>query len=134
VKKQIDEMMRAGISPEQFTIQHVRKPGQWVPIGGVTRGQGPLKSAESQALLDNVILRDVEMIVILNKFMIVNRPINKRRQADQRQSNQNQCASVFLRTFQFQSGKEIPIGAPDFCGNIWEQKLARCIPLLSFTG
>ena len=44
VKQDVDDVMCAGVETEQFAIQHVRQPGQRMPIAGVAAAERPPQS------------------------------------------------------------------------------------------
>jgi hypothetical protein len=52
VQEQTGQVMAGGFQPVKLAIQHVRHPGQRMPIGGVGGGQGPLDALPVQAVLN----------------------------------------------------------------------------------
>ena len=64
VKQDVDAMMRAGVQAEQLAVQHVRKPGQRMPVAGVPGREGPFDAGPGQAVLDHLIFGDVIVVVI----------------------------------------------------------------------
>ena len=53
VQEHVGQMMAAGLQVIKLAVQHVREPGQRVPVGGVERGDRPGDSLAGQALLDD---------------------------------------------------------------------------------
>jgi hypothetical protein len=49
VKGDIDEVVRTGALPEKRAIQHMRQPGQRMPVGGAARGEGPFDVLPGEA-------------------------------------------------------------------------------------
>src|ERR1051325_3134867 len=69
--------MTAGEPPEQGEVEHVREPGDGVPVAGVAAGEGPIDVIESQARLDARILRDIKAIVVIHEIVPDDRPVEQ---------------------------------------------------------
>ena len=55
---------------EQLAIEHVRHPGERMPVGNRHRCEGPSNVAPGQTLMNARILPDVSAVIIVNKFML----------------------------------------------------------------
>ena len=69
MEKNINLMVCSGIKPEELTIQHVRKPGKWMPVTCNTGSKGPLHSRPGQAVLDDGIFINVSLIVVIDEIV-----------------------------------------------------------------
>ena len=56
-------MMPPGTDTEDLAIEHMRKPGERMPIAGGSGGEGPDDVAPTQALLDERVIRDIDAVV-----------------------------------------------------------------------
>src|SRR5208337_494471 len=61
--------MPPGMHPEELEIQHVREPGQRVPVSGMQGGESPGEPLISKAILDRGIFSDVYAIIEIDKLM-----------------------------------------------------------------
>ena len=68
VKKHIDEMMEAGLESKKLNIKHMRKPCYRMPVTSVYRGKGPAYTFFGQTGLDILILINITVGIIINKF------------------------------------------------------------------
>jgi hypothetical protein len=73
MEEDIDKMMKAGLVAEEPAIEHMRKPGKGMPVGGVVGREGPFDALPGRALLDNRIY--ILVIIITYKFEIAHRQI-----------------------------------------------------------
>jgi len=69
MERQVGEVRRAGIQPEQLDIEHVGHPGQGMPIAGVVGGEGPECARPGQAGLHLWVLGDVILVVEIEELM-----------------------------------------------------------------
>ena len=63
-------MMGPGIEPEQLAIQHVRQPGQRVPVPHVERGDATAHTRPCQAAGNVWILADVGTVVEADEIVV----------------------------------------------------------------
>ena len=56
-------MVARGVHTEQRAIQHVREPGERVPIAGITAGESPGDAGPGDARVDVVVFENVLRIV-----------------------------------------------------------------------
>ena len=57
-------MVLAGVEAEELHVQHVREPGQGMPVGGVGGGEGPRDGLPAQPLLDVRVFGDIDLVVV----------------------------------------------------------------------
>jgi hypothetical protein len=62
---------------EQLNVQHVRKPGQGMPVSSLIETKCPSQSIQGQTRLNSVVPRYVKVIIVINKLMILYRPIGE---------------------------------------------------------
>ena len=77
MNERIDEQMPAGIETKELAIQHVRKPGQRVPVGGVKRGESPGNPGQREPARDDGIVPDVEVVIEVDELMTDHLPVNR---------------------------------------------------------
>ena len=70
-------MMRARVQTEQLAIDHMGQPGDRMIIASVTVDQRPFHPIDGESLLNCAILRHVFRIVVLNKIVVPDRPIDR---------------------------------------------------------
>ena len=68
VQQNTGEMMLGGGGAKKLAIQHVRKPGEGMPIAGV-KTKGPDQSMPRQTRLDTGVFRDVLLVIKTNEIM-----------------------------------------------------------------
>ena len=88
VKQHVDGMMGAGIEAEEFTIRHVRKPRERMPVAPMTGGEGPLDSSPRQTILDGAIFRHVGAVVIVHKAVVRHRQVSQQRDEREQQTHE----------------------------------------------
>ena len=69
-------VMSACFIAKQLPIQHVRHHGEGMPIPGTKISKGSGYILEGNIIFLAVYIRDIELIVVINKFLILHRPIN----------------------------------------------------------
>ena len=67
VQQYIGEVMQAGVEPEKLHIQHMREPGQRMPVGGVLTGKGGYNTGAAQPTGNNGVIVNVLVIVVDRK-------------------------------------------------------------------
>ena len=60
-------MLRAGVRAEQLAVEHVRKPGERMPVAGMNGGEGPAEAGQRQAAFDERVFGDVVRVVVTHK-------------------------------------------------------------------
>lgn len=83
VNQQTGEMMGAGMKTEKLAVQHVRQPGQGVPVADLVETKRPEEVLDGQAFLNVWIRGDVEIVVEIYEFMALHLPIGKERQKEE---------------------------------------------------
>lgn len=74
MKEDIGHMMTSGIQPVDFTIYHMRNPGDGVPVAGVGGSEGPGDTLPSQPVLNVQVLRDVILVIKIDEIVMSDRP------------------------------------------------------------
>jgi len=69
VKNEISEVMARWVRSEELAVQHVTKPGQRVPVTGVTGSEGPFDGFRRDTGLDIWVFGDVGVVVVTEKIM-----------------------------------------------------------------
>ena len=87
MKDKISDVMAGRVGAEKLPVQHMRNPGQRMPVAGITRCKGPCDAFECYAGLDVWIFINVNRVVKINKIIGIDLAINCR--GDHRQSQTN---------------------------------------------
>ena len=68
-------MVPERVEPKKFTVQHVRQPGQGMPITCATMGggKGPYDRLAADATVDMLILSDVDIVIIVDEAIVTDR-------------------------------------------------------------
>ena len=69
VQEHVGQMMAAGLQAIKLAVQHVREPGQRMPVAGVVRGERPGDSLAGQAPADVPVLVDVIVVVEVDEVV-----------------------------------------------------------------
>ena len=105
VEEDIGEMMPAGMQPIKLAVQHVRNPGQRMPVGGVDMGKCPDDPLERQTPGNFRVFIYVKVVVVVDKLvtqcLAENHP-NNRRQKNADPGDQPAVIQPGRRTFGFQ--------------------------------
>ena len=84
MKKHAGEMMTEGIRSIELIIEGVGKPGKRVPVArSVGGGQGPEEGVPGEAVLNMLILRDVNPIVEVDERVVPDGTIDSARGKNQ---------------------------------------------------
>ena len=81
-------MMSRRIEAEPGAIEHVRNPGQRMPIRGVSSFEGPQNSGPAQAAVNVKVAKNVCRIVEGDEAVAAQRSITKPRALDQNEAEQ----------------------------------------------
>ena len=63
------QMVPAGPHFVDLAIDHVRNPGQRMPVAGIAPAEGPLDPGQREPLINVEISTDVDFVVIIDEFM-----------------------------------------------------------------
>src|SRR5205814_5901876 len=66
------EVVARGVEAEELAIEHVRQPGQRVPVGRLQGGEGPGHRLRVQTRLDVGVAEDVLVVVVVHEAVAVN--------------------------------------------------------------
>ena len=75
MQKNADHMVGPRVICKQLPIEHVTKPGHWVPVAGVAGGKGPGDALEGK-MFDMLVLHDILIIIIFYKLTEIQLPEN----------------------------------------------------------
>ena len=89
MKTDVDQMVFAGIHPKKLAIQHVRNPGNWMPVERIGVRKSPLDVFPEQSALDHRVLRDVIRIVVIKIFEMADGKVNGQCYARQQHTKQD---------------------------------------------
>ncbi len=73
MEKQAREMMAGRQQAVQPAIQHVRKPGERMPVHGPTRGQRPSHAFRRQSLPHLGVFRHVNRVIVIDELAVDHR-------------------------------------------------------------
>src|SRR5689334_20626918 len=71
MKEGVDDVMRRWIESEQLAIEHMRNPGDWMPVSRfpMQTAEGPLDPLARQARLNMGVAGDVVRVVVINELV-----------------------------------------------------------------
>ena len=75
----VHEQVPAGIQTKELAVQHMREPGERMPVGGVKRGEGPGNSVQRQAAGDHGIVPDVKRVIEIDELVTDDLAVNRER-------------------------------------------------------
>ena len=93
--QQVDDVVCAGVQPENLTHRHMNDPRHRMPESMVPRREGPDDAFPRQPGTDVWIVRDVTDVVERNEVVSGNLPENARREKDQSEDDQSHLLSRF---------------------------------------
>ena len=67
--QRIDYQMPACIQAKDLAVEHVGKPCEWVPVGGVRRGECPRDSRQCQSLSHDRVFTDIAPVIQDDELM-----------------------------------------------------------------
>src|SRR5580658_1924069 len=76
--REVGEVMRPGVKPEELAIEHVGEPRQRKPVAGKGMREGPRHAAPRDSLPYVGVVRDVDGIVIIDEAETQNLPIGRK--------------------------------------------------------
>jgi hypothetical protein len=89
LEEQAGQVMARRIQPEQLNIEHVRKPGERVPVGGMPGLKRPGQPFPAQTALHLRIGGYVILIVVMEEVVQANRPEGGQRYRGKQQTYEN---------------------------------------------
>ena len=67
--KNVDQMMRTGIDPEELTIEHVRNRRERMPVLRMNVGKCPSDSVPAQSGANMRVVVNIKRIVVVDELM-----------------------------------------------------------------
>ena len=67
-------MMTAGSQPEPGAIQHVREPGERMPVARVRGGERPFHAFPGESFFDDFVGGDVVGVIVVDKIVLQHGP------------------------------------------------------------
>ena len=95
VEKQISQMMPTRLGAVEAVIDHVRNPGDRMPIARMIGLEGPGQTVAGDAMLDGGIINNVIRIVVIDEVEMGRRPVQ--RQGDEGKQKTDQHGASFIR-------------------------------------
>ena len=87
-------MSRSCVYAEQLAIEHVRKPCQGMPVARVLIRERPLQTPPTQSGADGGILKDIIVVIVINKTVMARGPVNRQRSDYQCKARQPEPSAV----------------------------------------
>ena len=94
VEEQIREVMPDRIEPEELNIEHVGKPGEGMPVGSITAGEGPGDICPTQTGQHVRVLRHVFRVVEIGEGGMGKRPKQAEDDGCQQGAGENQVPGL----------------------------------------
>ena len=82
-------MVSAGMQAKDLTIQHVRHPGEWMPVAGIAALKCPRNILRGETARYMRVFGDVLMIIDRDKIVTYDRQIAQPGEEGERQTQQN---------------------------------------------
>ena len=111
MKQNADEMMHRGLLAEELAIQHMRKPGDGMPITRVTGCECPLNILPIQTALNVRIGGDVIRIVVIDEIVLQRRRVDRESHKGKQKAEQRRRPQPL--------GPRSPIGRQGFRCAMW---------------
>ena len=92
---QADQVLRPRVRPKDLAVQHVREPGERMPITGVTAGKCPRNIFQIQAAQDVRIGSDIIRIIVINEIVPTHRQVNGEGKECEQQRDENWPGGCF---------------------------------------
>ncbi len=111
--ERVHEQVRAGVQPEELAVNHMRQPGERMPVGGVKGGEGPGNPFQRQAADDHRVVPDVEIVIEVDELMTDHLRVDRESGDRQRERNpevvRRKPPRRFVRRapFRYSSGREL---------------------------
>src|SRR5690242_7388404 len=77
VKSDVAEMMSGGFQPVKLTIEHVRDPGERMPIGRVSLSERPTNPGQAYPTANLRIFVDVVVVIVIDEIVREGLPENR---------------------------------------------------------
>ena len=74
--------MSGGVLVKELIVEHVRKPGEWMPVSLLLGDESPGDCVPAQAVVDVMVLGDVAVVVIVDEGMAIDRVVEGQRGYD----------------------------------------------------
>lgn len=94
MQEQAGEMMAGRAQLVELAIGHVREPGQGQPVAGAGGGEGPFHAGPGQALLNERVVGDIDVVVEIDEAALQGGPKSGQDGASQQQGNGPGSASA----------------------------------------
>jgi len=78
VQENIGQMMSFGVETEKLAVDHMRQPGQGVPVGCSGSSEGPDDAIQGQTGLHVMVVRNVYVVIEANKIVLSHLPKNRK--------------------------------------------------------
>jgi hypothetical protein len=76
-------VLGSGLGVKELVIEHMRKPGQRVPVREVARREGPFDILPGKPRLNGRVFENIDVVVVVDRFVITDRPIHGEGRCDQ---------------------------------------------------
>ncbi len=95
VQNHVDRMRPARSDTEELAIQHMREPGERMPVGLVKRRESPADTLPAQTAPDLGVVEDVARIIQADEVVLAHRPVERRHECNEGQAHpQRRIASL----------------------------------------
>lgn len=97
MEQDIGEVMTAGVQSVELAVQHVREPGQGMPVMRMAVSEGPADAGQGQTLYNLRIIIHILVVIIIDK------PMTERLAEDQKYGDCQQQANARNHTLAIQA-------------------------------
>ena len=85
----VDHMRATGVEAENLTVEHVRDPGERVPVIGLAVHKRPFYAGPSEAGANGGVVVNVVVVVVSHELEMARGPINGERGEDEERTGEN---------------------------------------------
>jgi len=95
MEQEIGDVMAAGVEAIKLAIQHVREPGERMPVAGVTGGERPGDGVRMEPVLDGGVQGDVFGVIVIIELEAVSGPVKAEGDERQGEADENVATEIF---------------------------------------
>ena len=87
MNERVHEQMPTGIETKELAVEHMREPGERMPVRGVKSSESPGNPFQRQAAADHGIVPDVKIVIQADELMTDHLAVNRESDNGQRYRN-----------------------------------------------
>ncbi len=114
MKKDVDEMVCPGVEAKELRVQHMGQPCHRVPVLSARSREGPADSLGRQAFPNGRVVRDVDVVVEVEKIELIGSTVNNEGRGDEHQADGPVLETILRhpRISYHRAGRTLRLGLP----------------------